>query len=218
MKRLPEKEVMDDPLQADAYAKADFSGVNQGFVGRFVAAHPKAARGKVVDIGCGPADIPIRLAQAVPESVINAVDASAPMLEHARLAIAKAGLSSRIRLVEGRLPGLPLAEHSFDAVISNSLVHQLPDPKAFWSEVKRLAAPGAAVFVMDLFRPASDLEARRIVEAAAAGEDPVLKEDFFNSLLAAFSLEEVGVQLADAGLPLAPKQVSERHWVVSGTV
>ncbi len=218
MKRLPEKEVMDDPLQAGAYAKADFSGVNQAFVGRFVAAHPKAARGKIVDLGCGPADIPIRLAQAVPEAVINAVDASAPMLEHARLAVAKAGLTSRIRLVEGRLPGLPLPEHSFDAVISNSLVHQLPDPKAFWAEVKRLAKPGAAVFVMDLFRPASDLEARRIVEAAAAGEDPVLKEDFFNSLLAAFSLEEVAVQLVDAGLPLTPKQVSERHWVASGTV
>lgn len=218
MKRVPEKEVMDDPAGAEAYAKADFSGVNQAFVGNLLKAHPQAARGKVVDLGCGPGDIMIRLAQAAPEAAITAVDASGPMLALARSAVAKAGLLGRIALVEGYLPGLPLADRSFDAVVSNSLLHQLPDPKAFWAEVKRLTRPGGAVFVMDLYRPASEAEARRIVTAAASGEDPVLQEDFYNSLLAAFSLEEVAVQLADAGLPLAPEQVSERHLLVSGAV
>ncbi|MDE2292808.1 MAG: class I SAM-dependent methyltransferase [Elusimicrobia bacterium] len=218
MKRTPEKEVMDDPTQAEAYARADFSGVNQAFVGRLLAAHPKAARGSVVDLGCGPADIMIRLAQAAPEARITAVDASGPMLKLARAAVAKAGVTERVRLVEGYLPGLPLEDRSFDVVVSNSLLHQLPDPKAFWAEVKRLVRPGGAVFVMDLFRPASAQEAKRIVEGAAADEDPVLKEDFYNSLLAAFSLEEVAVQLADAGIPLAPAQASERHLVVSGVL
>ena len=218
MKRLPEKEVMDDPAQATAYAKADFSGVNQSFVGRFIAAHPAAVRGAVVDLGCGPADIPIRLAQAAPAARITAVDASAPMLVLARRAVEKAGLSGRLALVEGYLPGLPLDAGSFDAVISNSLLHQLPDSAAFWSEVKRLARPGGAVFVMDLFRPASEAEARRIVASAAGGEDPVLQEDIYNSLLAAFSLEEVAAQLASAGLALKPVQASERHLLVSGTV
>ncbi|TPW18426.1 MAG: hypothetical protein FD126_3449, partial [Elusimicrobia bacterium] len=40
MKRVPEKEVMDDPDGALAYARADFSGVNQAFVGAFLTAHP----------------------------------------------------------------------------------------------------------------------------------------------------------------------------------
>lgn len=218
MKRVPEKEVMDDPEGAVAYARADFSGVNQAFVGAFLAAHPAAARGTVVDLGCGPADIPVRLAQAAPGCRVTAVDASEPMLTLARAAVAKAGLGGRVALVSGYLPGLPLPPASFDAVVSNSLLHQLPDPLAFWGEVKRLARPGGAVFVVDLFRPASEAEARRIVEAAAADADPVLKEDFYNSLLAAFSLEEVAVQLADAGLPLAPKQTSERHLTVSGVL
>ena len=218
MKRVPEKEVMDDPEGAVAYARADFSGVNQAFVGNFLAAHPAAGRGTVVDLGCGPADIPIRLAKAAPECRVTAVDASGPMLAIARGALLKSGVGARVTLLEGYLPGLPLPDASFDAVVSNSLLHQLPDPAAFWSEVKRLVRPGGAVFVVDLFRPASEAEARRIVEAAAAGEDPVLKEDFYNSLLAAFSLEEVAVQLADAGLPLAPKQTSERHLTVTGVV
>ena len=216
MKRVPEKEVMDEPEGALAYARADFSGVNQAFVGDFLAAHPAAKRGVVVDLGCGPADIPLRLADAAPECRVTAVDASEPMLALARKALAKSTAGARVTLLQGYLPGLPLADRSFDAVVSNSLLHQLPDPKAFWGEVKRLVRPGGGVFVMDLFRPASPAEARRIVEGAAAGADPLLKEDFYNSLLAAFSLEEVAVQLADAGLPLVPKQTSERHLTVSG--
>lgn len=216
MKRVPEKEVMDDPEGAAAYARADFSGVNQAFVGAFLAAHPAARTGSVVDLGCGPADIPIRLAQAAPDCRVTAVDASEPMLVLARGALLKSGVGARVTLVHGYLPGLPLPERSFDAVLSNSLLHQLPDPAAFWGEVRRLAKPGGAVFVMDLFRPATDAEARRIVEGAAGDADPLLKEDFYNSLKAAFSLEEVAAQLADAGLPLAPRQTSERHLVVSG--
>lgn len=218
MKRVPEKEVMDDPEGALAYARADFSGVNQAFVGAFLAAHPAAARGTVADLGCGPADIPIRLAQAAPACRITAVDASEPMLALARAALAKTDVGGRVALLGGYLPGLPLPPAAFDAVVSNSLLHQLPDPLAFWGEVKRLVRPGGAVFVVDLFRPASEAEARRIVEGAAADADPVLKEDFYNSLLAAFSLEEVAVQLADAGLPLAPKQTSERHLTVTGVL
>lgn len=218
MKRTPEKEVMDDPVQAKAYAKADFSGVNQTFVGRFLAAHPSAARGAIADLGCGPADIPIRLAQAAPAARITAVDASAPMIVLARRAVEKAGLAGRITLLEGYLPGLPLPSAGFDAVISNSLLHQLPDPPAFWGEIRRLTRPGGGVFVMDLFRPASEAEARRIVRGAAADEDPVLQEDFFNSLLAAFSMGEVAAQLAAAGIALKPALASERHLVVSGNL
>ena len=218
MKRVPEKEVMDDPDGALAYARADFSGVNQAFVGAFLTAHPAAARGTVVDLGCGPADIPIRLAQAAPACRITAVDASEPMLALARAALSKTDVGGRVALLGGYLPGLPLPPASFDAVVSNSLLHQLPDPLAFWGEVKRLVRPGGAVFVVDLFRPASEAEARRIVEGAAAGADPVLKDDFYNSLLAAFSLEEVAVQLADAGLPLVPQQTSERHLTVTGVL
>jgi len=83
--------------------------------------------------------------------------------------------------------------------------------------VARLVRPGGVVHVMDLFRPRSVNEARDIVEAAAGDEDQVLRDDFFNSLLAAFSPEEVRHQLAEGGLGhLACAVVSERHLLVSG--
>ncbi len=88
----------------------------------------------------------------------------------------------------------------------------------FWSEVKRLGKPGAAVFVMDLTRPASPADARQIVERVSADEDPILKEDFYNSLCAAFTVDEVREQLRAAQLPLAVEQVTDRHMRIQGVL
>ena len=217
MNRIPEPEVMDDPAQAVAYAGADFAQVNQAFVDRFRAAFPEFAAGRVVDLGCGPADIPIRLARALPAAHITGVDASAPMLALAREAVAAAGLADRIALVEGRLPGLPLPDGGFDAVLSNSLVHQLPEAAPFWQEVRRLGRPGAAILVVDLFRPEAPEAAQAIVGTYSGDEDPLLKRDFYSSLCAAFTPAEVTAQLRAAGLGhLQAQVVSDRHWAVAG--
>ena len=69
---------------------------------------------------------------------------------------------------------------------------------------------------MDLARPASPAAARALVELHAAGEDPILKEDFYHSLLAAFTPDEVCRQLATLSLHLDCALVTDRHWVVSG--
>jgi hypothetical protein len=70
---------------------------------------------------------------------------------------------------------------------------------------------------MDLLRPESPAHAHAIVEATAAAADPILKQDFFHSLLATLVPEEVCVDLAAAGLGhLGSEVVSDRHWLVSG--
>ncbi|MBI5201328.1 MAG: class I SAM-dependent methyltransferase [Elusimicrobia bacterium] len=216
MDRRMEPEVMDEPARAEAYAAADFSEVNHRFVSDFLLKCPSPKR--VLDLGCGPADIPIRLANAAPGSRVTAIDASPAMMALARQAVGEAGLDDRVTLVEARLPGLPLAVKSFDAAISNSLVHHLPEPVAFWKEIARLAAPGAYIHVMDLIRPESPEKASAIVEGAAAGEHPLLKEDFYNSLLASFTIDEIAEQVAAAGLGVWPVQSSDRHWLVSGKI
>lgn len=216
MERVLEPELMEDPSQTLAYARADLAEVNQGFVDRFRAMFPELNTGSVLDLGCGPADIPLRLARALPRLQITAVDGSATMLAHARKAVTEAGLTGRIRLLHARVPGLALPPRTFDAVISNSLLHHLNDPQAFWQEVQRLGGPGAPIFVMDLFRPDSPERAREIVETAAANEDPILKRDFFSSLLAAWTVAEVRSQLAMTLPHLDCRVVSERHCLVSG--
>ena len=217
MDRILEPELMTGEAQAVAYAKADFAEVNQGFVDRFRACFPKAVGGAMVDLGCGPGDIPVRFARVLPGFTITAVDGSEPMIALARQAGKEAGVEDRVRLLCARLPMLPLPLQSFDAVVSNSLVHHMPDPRLFWNEVVRLGRPGATVLIMDLLRPESPGRAREIVEQYSGSEAPVLKEDFFNSLCAAFTMRELRYQILSRGLGgLVCELASDRHWIVWG--
>jgi len=216
VQRILEPEIMDIPEGALAYAQADFSSSNQWFVDTLIEFYEKKLL-NVLDIGCGPADIPIRLAKQISATHITALDASEPMLALARKAVLESNLDKQIEIINGRIPQAALTPHSYDTVISNSLIHHLPDPLVFWEEVKRLGKTGSAVFVVDLFRPASMEEASAIVERISLNEHPLLKLDFYNSLLAAFSLEEIKQQLVLTGLDHFTAIISsERHWLAYG--
>lgn len=217
VRRKLESEIMDDELQAIAYAKADFSQSNQWCVDHLISDFPSHLR-KVIDIGCGPADVLIRLARAVPGIHITAVDGSKAMIDLARKAVQASGFEKQILPVHGYMPGLPLNNHSYDAILSKDLLHHLPDPMVLWAEAQRLAKPGAAIYFMDLLRPLTLEDARMIVESVAATEHPILKEDFFNSLCAAFTVAEIKEQLKRAGLSLDVAQVSERHILIKGLI
>ena len=215
MQRTLEPELMEDEQQALAYAKADFSTSNQWYVDHLIADYPDNL-GRVLDIGCGPGDVMLRLARAKPNVRITAIDGSAAMIGFAREAVRAADLQARLSAIQGTIPGLALEERSFDAVLSKDLLHHLPEPMVLWNEAKRLGRPGAAVYVMDLIRPDTPQDARNIVESVAPDEHPILKEDFYNSLCAAFTVEEAKAQVRQAGLPLEVTQVSDRHMVIKG--
>lgn len=86
-----------------------------------------------------------------------------------------------------------------------------------WQMVNQFAKPGAAIFVMDLMRPDSQEQAEAMRRQYAANEPEILQQDFFNSLLAAYTPEEVKAQLQKAGLGhLKVEAVSDRHLLVSG--
>lgn len=214
--RTPEPEVMDDAQQALAYARADFAEPNQRVVDELLSRAPGLS-GRLLDLGCGPADVPIRLAGRCPELRITALDASEAMLQHARSAVREAKLDARIELVHGRLPEALPTDRPFDAVISNSLLHHLPDGATLWRCIRRAAAPGAMVWVVDLYRPPDDGTVEQLVAAHAGGEPAILQRDFRASLHAAFRPEEIRAQLEAEGLAgLRVERLSDRHVAVSG--
>ena len=216
MNRVLEPELMDDPEQAQVYARADFEEENQGFVDRFVEFYPEVKSGHVLDLGCGPADIPVRLARALPECRVTGVDGSTPMIAIGMEAVRAAGLADRVMLRCERFKDTILTDRA-DAVISNSLLHHVPNPLQFWYAVKKLAKPGAVVLVMDLLRPESPEAAQAIVDQYAADEPAILRRDFYNSLLAAFTDDEVAAQLGEMNLSRLLIDVpDDRHWVVGG--
>jgi len=208
---------MDDEEQAVAYARADFSSSNQTFVDMLVEDYSARLK-NVLDIGCGPADVPIRLVRVNPTIRVTAVDASDAMIELALQAVSDAGLTGKIKVLKERVRGFALKNHNCDTIISKDLLHHLPDAMVFWKEVKSLAEEETVIYVMDLFRPPTKQAARDIVESVSAEEAPILKQDFYNSLLASFTVREIKEQLREAGLALEVAEVSERHLLVKGLI
>ena len=129
MQRIPEPELMDESEQARAYADADFSEPNQRFVALFEAEFPGFDSGTVLDLGCGPGDIVLRLARRHPGSLVHGLDGSAAMLRFGQARLRDEPRPGRPRPVpRGILPGAKLPFARYDAVVSNSLLHHLHDP------------------------------------------------------------------------------------------
>lgn len=218
MKRVPEPELMDDPVQARAYADADFSAPHDAFVRHFAGLG--VTPGQVADLGCGPGDVVARFLGAYPGSHVWAVDGAPAMCALAQARMVASGFEDRCTIVCTRLPvhRPALAPLGFDAVLSNSVLHHLSDPGALWGSIQTLAKPGAAVLVMDLLRPDSEQAVPRLADCYASGAPAVLRRDFECSLRAAYDIDEVRAQIGSwrrlSGLVV--RVVSDRHWVAAG--
>lgn len=221
MERVPERELMLDEETARMFLEVDFSSAHEGFVSLFRERFAGwEARGHVLDLGCGSGEISLRFARAYPGCIVHGVDGSPAMLRCGEEFLARdPDARRRVELVAGLLPGAILPRPRYEAVISNSLLHHLHDPQALWSTVRRHAAPGAPVFVMDLRRPATVAEARRIRDEYTSRMDGnrIVYREIYSSLLAAFETGEIAAQLAAAGLGhLAVEKVDEIHLAVTG--
>lgn len=219
MERVLEPELMDEPEQALAHASLDFSVPHRTFVKHFQGLFPDFVGNRlsptIADLGCGTADVTIHLAKAFPNALIIGLDGAEAMLKHGEQAVKLAEVDKRVTLLKCQLPNHRLPA-IFDAVVSNSTLHHLPDPQVMWRSIRELGKPSAAVMVMDLVRPGSNLRAQELVDIHAYGAPDRIKEDFFHSLKAAFLPEEVEQQLAEAGLNLEIELVSNRHMLIHG--
>ena len=217
MERQPEPEAMDRDDEARAYAVADFVDVNQAFVDRLLELAARSEEACALDLGTGPADIPIRVVRRRPDWRVTGVDVSEAMVAIARKRVVEAGLTESVDLVCCDVKELPLPSSSVDMVLSNSLLHHISDADAFWTEVQRVALPGAVLLVRDLSRPDSEEAARAIVATYAGSEPRLLQEEYYRSLLSAYTPDEVRQQIVAAGLDtLQIEMVSDRHLDVYG--
>lgn len=217
MERLAEPEYMDDPEEARAYAETDFGAVNQAFAERLLEIAGEAGAARVLDFGCGPGDITLRIASARPAWSITGLDVSRAMLAFAQRAQARLGAAARTSWAITDAKRCPFPTGHFDILCSNSILHHITDAANLWAEIKRLAKPGALIFFRDLYRPGTEEAARALVEKHAGNASPLLQEEFFRSFLSAYTPEEVRAQLAEVGLaPLRVELVTDRHMDIWG--
>jgi len=224
--RTPEPEVMDSAEEAIAYDLMDHSSVNQCFVeDLLVFVHEqggdiRASDSSItaVDLGTGTVQIPIRLLH--PESGVTwtvlACDLSREMLRIGLSNIQRSGLGQNILPVCSDAKRLPCPDQSVDVVISNSIIHHIPEPLDVFREMRRILKPGGLLFVRDLLRPPDASTVEQIVQKWAADASAHQQAMFRDSLHAALTIEEVRNMLKAVDWnPSAVAQTSDRHWTAA---
>ncbi len=131
--RVLEPEAMETAEEVRQYDAMDHSEVNARFVADFLSAHGPCRGGEILDVGTGTARIPIALAAADGRARVLALDLSETMLAQAAINIAAAGLSTRIQMPPRRCQVTARtlsASELFEGVISNTIIHHIPGPRA----------------------------------------------------------------------------------------
>jgi len=211
VQRVLEPEVMDTWEEAVDYDAMDFVEVNTAFAQRAIELSPLAA--KVLDAGTGTARIPVLLCQMNPQWRVWGVDLAQNMLQVGCQHVEQTGLQNQIVLELVDAKQLPYDNGHFEMVISNSLVHHLPDPLPFFGELKRVLQPNGAILIRDLIRPPDRATLHRLVESIGTEYNEHQKKLFRDSLQAALTLEEVNQLISQVGLQgVRVYQSSDRHW------
>jgi ubiquinone/menaquinone biosynthesis C-methylase UbiE len=224
--RIPEP-ISDPQTEADLYREMDHRAINDQFVSDLIDGGPVGPQ--VVDLGCGPADIPIKLVARLrklhgsqvpsPQIQVMAIDSQVEMLEIARAEIDFAGMIDHFILEHAdgsHLIGFP--SEMTDTVISNSFIHHLDDPSSGMAEAVRLLKTNGRLFVRDLFRPETDQQIESLVQRHADQESDDAKQLLRQSLHAALTLEEITNIAKDLGIPSDCVCVtSDRHWTIDWT-
>jgi ubiquinone/menaquinone biosynthesis C-methylase UbiE len=235
--RTLETEVMDTEQEARDYDAMDHREVNARFVDDLLAAAAGVPLQRVLDVGTGTALIPIELCRRDALVEVDAVDLADHMLALAERNVGRAGLAARIRVARADAKGTGRQAGAFDAVMSNSIVHHIPEPRTALGEMARLVRSGGLLFVRDLERPASAarvaelvatyapvpdgpadvIEGGRSLRAAADRAMHERQRDLFAaSLHAALTADEVRAVVAPLGVPAsAVRTSSDRHWTIA---
>lgn len=214
LSRVLEPEVMDSKEEARDYDAMDHSAVNKRFCEELRAQTPDLRR--TLDVGTGTAQIPIELCQQTRDARVLGIDLAESMLRLGAANVERSGLSGAIQLARLDAKNLGAAWGTFSTVMSNSILHHIPEPKSALAEMLRVLAPNGLLFVRDLARPNDDTAVQNLVDTYAKDESPEARALFDASLRAALSLEEARDLAASLGIPReAVAMSSDRHFTIT---
>jgi ubiquinone/menaquinone biosynthesis C-methylase UbiE len=106
--------------------------------------------GAILDIGTGPGWLLLKLHGLNPAFKLTGIDVSASMVASARKNVETAGLSGAIRIDHGNANRLPMADGSFDAVVSTGSLHHWKEPIQCLNEVHRVLKEGGLGLIYDI--------------------------------------------------------------------
>ncbi len=232
MDRILEPEVMDTVDDARECNAMDHMAVNKEFVAHLAAFLEQAGKryrthddpefdkmedpdvvSGLLDVGTGTALIPIQLCKQQAGLRVMAIDMAVSMLELAIRNVDVACLRNEIQLIQVDAKDTGFEDEMFDAVISNSIIHHIPQPALVVAEMVRITRPGGVIFVRDLMRPESSAEVDHIVSTYAGEETEYSRRLFRDSLFASLTVDEMREFVAAAGCNADQViATSDRHW------
>jgi ubiquinone/menaquinone biosynthesis C-methylase UbiE len=208
--RILEPELMLDFDQCNQYNTANrvnlrnifLEEINNNFI----------IEGTIADLGCGLADYSIELYDRFQNiDYIDAYDGSSTMLEIAKSNLDQSKKVRKIKLINKLFNDI---DEKYDIIYSNNTLHHLHNPDDFWKTIRRLSKPNSSIFIMDLIRPKNTKTLDNLVymcdEGKIGGE--LFLNDFRNSLLASFSIDEIKKQLSDNGFDSSLIKINERSF------
>jgi arsenite methyltransferase len=147
----------------------------------------------VLDLGCGPATQLGVVARLNPDVRFVGVDASEPMLKAGRAHLLAEGVRN-VELRQNDITDLgSVDDRSVDAVMSTLTLHHLPDRDALhatYRAVSRVLKVGGGIYLNDFGRLKSSRSMHYFAHQYADRQSALFTLDYWNSLNAAFSLED----------------------------
>lgn len=128
-------------------------GLDKGWRRRLVSESGVGPGAAVLDVGCGTGDLLLDFAKRVPGLRGQGLDFSAGMLEQA-----KRKDSFGMAWAQGSALELPFAQDAYDTVCMAWVLRSITDPTRCFTEMARVAKPGAKVLCLELTRPTGVLQ------------------------------------------------------------
>lgn len=152
--------------------EADLEAMNRPVNDHLLAEARLFPGARVVEIGCGSGGLALRLAGAVPEGEVVALDISAPLLRRARARRDAAGLRNlTFREADAQTAVLP---GPFDLAVSAFGMMFFEDPVAAFANIRRAMRPHGRLLFATFAAPAGNpwFGIPRRIAAAHLGEPP----------------------------------------------
>jgi ubiquinone/menaquinone biosynthesis C-methylase UbiE len=105
-----------------------------------------------LDVGCGPGQFTVLVAERVPSAEIWGIDLAPTMIELANRHAAASSAAPRLRFAIADVAHLPFPDGHFDAVLSSGSIKHWPDQAAALREIHRVLAPGGRAFIGEMNR------------------------------------------------------------------
>jgi SAM-dependent methyltransferase len=138
--------LIDEPGAYDTLTRILLGPLFRGIAADVAASSPADAR--LLEVGCGPGHLSIKLAEQGLE--VTGVDLDPAMIERAEANAAGAGDDRHPSFFVGDAAALPFPDASYDLVVSTFSVHHWADPAAGLGEIGRVLRPGGRALIWDL--------------------------------------------------------------------